>query len=85
MWLSGKETPADAGDTDSISDPGRSHTLQRNAACAPQLLSLGSSTREATAMRSLRTTTGEQPSLSTTRAKPSQQRTSTAKNKIINT
>ena len=32
-----KNPPADAGDTDSIPDPGRSHMLQSREACAPPL------------------------------------------------
>ena len=41
------------------------------------------STREATAMKSLRTATGDEPPLATTREKPTrQQRPSTAKNKL---
>ena len=39
-WLSGKESPASAGDTGLISDPGRSHVLWSNQAHVPQLLSL---------------------------------------------
>ena len=35
-----KNLPTNAGDTGSISDPGRSHMLQSNYARAPQLLSL---------------------------------------------
>ena len=39
-WLSGKESPANAGDMGLISDPGRSHVLWSNQAHVPQLLSL---------------------------------------------
>ena len=35
-----KNLPTNAGDTGSISDPGRSHMLRSNCARAPQLLSL---------------------------------------------
>ena len=38
QWI--KNPPADAGDTDSIPDPGRSHMLQSREACAPQLANL---------------------------------------------
>ena len=63
-----KNLPASAGDTGSSPGPGRFHMPQSNEACAPQLLSLRATTaeacapracalqREATAMRSLRTT-----------------------------
>ena len=38
--------PANAGDTASVPDPGRSHMSQGNSACVPQLLSLCSRVRE---------------------------------------
>ena len=37
-----KNPPANAGDADSIPDPGRSHMFQSNQAHVPQLLSLRS-------------------------------------------
>ena len=39
-----KNPPANAGNTSSIAGPGRSHTLQSNWVCVPQLLSLGPET-----------------------------------------
>ena len=47
-WLRGKESACDAGDTGSIPALGRSHVPQSSLARAPRLLSLGSTTREAT-------------------------------------
>ena len=41
-----KNPPANAGDTGSSPDPGRSHMPQSKYACVPQLLSLRSSARE---------------------------------------
>ena len=41
-----KNPPANAGDMGSSPGPGRSHMPQSNKACAPQLLSLRSRTRE---------------------------------------
>ena len=41
-----KNPPANAGDTDSIPGPGRSHMPQSNKARVPQLLSLRSRARE---------------------------------------
>ena len=41
-----RNLPANAGDTGSSPGPGRSHMLQSNYACAPQLLSLHSRARE---------------------------------------
>ena len=41
-----KNPPANAGDTGSSSDPGRSHMPRSNSACAPQLLSLCSRARK---------------------------------------
>ena len=41
-----KNPPANAGDMGSIPGPGRSHMLQSNWTCAPQLLSLRSRARE---------------------------------------
>ena len=43
-----KNLPASAGDTDSISDPGRSHVPRSNSAHALLLLSLGARTTEPT-------------------------------------
>lgn len=40
LALEVKNPPASPGDMGSISDLGRSHMLQRNWTCAPQLLSL---------------------------------------------
>ena len=72
-----KNPPANARDTGSIPDPGRSHRPQSNEACAPHLLSLCSRSREVTILnphasdtgahglqeRSPRTTAGEGPRL----------------------
>ena len=79
-----KSLPANAGGTGSIPDPGRSHVHQSSKAHELQLLSLSSSlgatTRETAAMRSLGPTTGEQRLLSAMRKRPvQQQRPSTAK------
>ena len=41
-----KNPPANAGDTDSIPGPGRSHMPQSNSVHAPQLLSLCSRARK---------------------------------------
>ena len=41
-----KNLPASAGDMGLIPDPGRSHMLQSNKACAPQLLGLCRSAQE---------------------------------------
>ena len=62
--------PANAGDTGSILGPGRFHMPQSSCALAPQLPSLCSATKEATATRSPGTTTGEWPQVSTTREIP---------------
>ena len=76
-----KNPPANAGDVGLIPGQERSHVPWSNPACVPQLLSLRSATREATAMRSLCITAGEQPPLSATSEEPRQQgRHSTAKN-----
>jgi len=48
-----KRVPADAGDTSSPLELGRSYMPGSNESCAPQLLSLCSAIREATAMRAL--------------------------------
>ena len=77
-WLSGKESTCQfSGHTSFIPGPGRSHMQQGNQARAPPLLSLCSRARapqrEATEMRSPRTTTREKP--------PMQGRPNTAENK----
>ena len=46
-----KNPPANAGDTDSSPGPGRSHMLQSNKACEPQLFSPCATTSEARAPR----------------------------------
>ena len=94
--------PANAGDTDSIPGPGRSHRPWSNETCGSQLLSLGPvavshshracvtqglspTTREASAVRRLRTATREQPPARCNQRKAcrQQRRPSTAKNKSI--
>ena len=52
-----KNLPANAGDTDSSSGPGRSHMPQSNWACAPQLLSLCSRAHEPQLLSLCATTT----------------------------
>ena len=90
-----KNPPANAGDTDLISTPRRSHMLWSNQAPAPQLLSLCSRAHVpqllkpvhlkpvlCTAMRSPHTATKRSPhSLQLEKACASQQRPSTTKNK----
>ena len=65
-----KNLPANTGDVGLIPGPGRSHMSRNNETPVPQLLSLSSESREATAMRSPSTTirkwillsaTGESP------------------------
>ena len=50
-WLGAKDPLASAGDMGSISDLGRSHMLQRNWTCAPQLLGLYSRALELKLLR----------------------------------
>ena len=79
--------PANAGDTGSSPGLGRSHMPRSNWAREPQLLSLRvwslcSATREATMMKSLRTTTKSSPrSPQLEKARLQQRRPNAAKNK----
>ena len=80
--------PANAGDTGSIPDPGRSHMPRSNWAREPQLLSLRvwslcSATREAATVRGPRTAMKSGPHLpQLEKALAQKRRPNTAKNKI---
>ena len=80
-----KNPPPKVGDTGSIPDWGRPHVPQGSSARAPQRLSLHPKAcapqREATAMRSLRTTIKSSQSAQPEKDCMQQQRPSTAKNK----
>ena len=86
MWLKGtceelpagpvvRNPPISKGDVGLITGLGRSRKLRGNSAYRSQLLSLGSATREATAMWSPWPTSRESPLLAATRGKPTQQQT----------
>ena len=82
--------PANAGDTGSSPDPGRSHMPWSNSAREPQLLSLRvwslcSATREAAIVRGPRTAMKSGPRLpQLEKALTQKRRPNTAKNKLIN-